>query len=48
MSRLQRAGRRLVLVRLDHGALPFEVHQLPVLRVVDLGHSFGFEKDKVT
>jgi uncharacterized protein (DUF58 family) len=45
ISRLQSAGRRLVLVRLDEKPLPFEVPRLVVHRVVDLGRAFGLETE---
>jgi len=38
--RLQRAGRRLVLVRLDKAPMPFAVDRLTVQRVEDLGTAF--------
>ena len=41
MARLQSAGRRMVLVRLDEAPLPFEIPQLMVHRVADLGKSFA-------
>jgi uncharacterized protein (DUF58 family) len=42
---LQRAGRRLVLVRLDYGALPFEVGGLVVQHVTDVGNAFSLETE---
>lgn len=46
MSRLQAAGRRLVLLRLDDPALAVEVPRIAVHRVVDLGSSFGLEMEQ--
>ena len=43
MSRLQAAGRRLVLVRLGAQPLPFKVPGITVHRVVDLDTAFGLE-----
>jgi uncharacterized protein (DUF58 family) len=45
MSRLQAAGRRMVLVRLDDGPLPFEVPKITVHRVIDLGQAFGLQTE---
>jgi len=41
MTRLQAAGRRMVLVSLDDQPLPFDVPKIVVHRVVDLGKAFG-------
>lgn len=46
MSRLQAAGRRMVLVRLDEKPLPCETPKFLVYRVVDLGHAFGLETEE--
>jgi uncharacterized protein (DUF58 family) len=45
MTRLQAAGRRMVLVRLDDKPLPFEVPKITVHRVVDLGEAFGLQTE---
>jgi uncharacterized protein (DUF58 family) len=45
MSRLQAAGRRMVLVRLDDKPLPFDIPKIMVHHVVDLGTAFGLETD---
>ncbi len=43
MSRLQAAGRRIVLFRLDDQPLPLDVPKIMVHRVVDLDTAFGLE-----
>ncbi len=43
MNRLQNAGRRTVLVRLDDDPLPMDVSGISVQHVVDLGQTFGLE-----
>jgi len=45
MTRLQSAGRRMVLVRLDDKPLPCETGGIAVHRVVDLGEAFGLEME---
>lgn len=45
VDRLQSAGRRVVLVRLDDQPLPFEVHHLSVHHVVDAGQAFDLEPE---
>lgn len=45
MSRLQAAGRRMVLLRLDDKPLPFDRPKIMVHRVVDLGTAFGLETE---
>jgi len=45
MTRLQAAGRRMVLVRLDDTPLPFRVPKIVVHRVLDLGTAFGLETE---
>jgi len=43
MTRLQAAGRRMVLVHLGDKPLPFDPGKIVVHRVVDLGAAFGLE-----
>ncbi|MBC7232156.1 MAG: DUF58 domain-containing protein [Chloroflexi bacterium] len=45
MTRLQTAGRRMVLVRLDDNPLPCEAPNFLVQHVVDLGNAFGLETE---
>jgi len=45
MTRLQAAGRRMVLVRLDDGPLPFQVPKITVHRVLDVGSAFGLQTE---
>lgn len=45
MTRLQAAGRRMVLVRLDDRPWPCEAPNFLVQRVVDLGNAFGLETE---
>ncbi len=45
MTRLQAAGRRMVLVRLDDRPWPCEAPKFLVQRVVDLGNAFGLETE---
>ena len=47
MARLQAAGRRIVLIRLDEDPLPLQVDRLPVQRVVDAGTVFRFEAEQI-
>jgi len=46
MSRLQDAGRRMVLLHMDDKPLPFEISRVAVHRLVDLGPAFGVEADR--
>ena len=48
MSRLQSAGRRVVLVRLDDQPLPLQAHRLSVHHVVDAGPAFGLAPESET
>jgi uncharacterized protein (DUF58 family) len=45
MTRLQAAGRRMVLVRLDEGTLPFNVSRISVYHAVDAGETFRLEAE---
>jgi len=45
MTRLQAAGRRMVLVRLDDTPLPFAAPQIMVHRLQDLGDAFAFQAE---
>ena len=46
MNRLQAAGRRMVLLRLDGKPLPFEAPRLAVHRVSDMGTAFRLEAER--
>ncbi len=46
MTRLQAAGRQMVLVRLDDKPLPFDVPKIMVHRVIDLGTAFGLATER--
>jgi len=47
LGRLQAAGRRVVLIRLDDEPLPIQVPRLPVRKVIDLGDAFGLEAESM-
>ncbi len=47
VARLQTAGRRIVLVRLDEAPLPLQVEKLLVQRVVGTGAVFLFESEQI-